>query len=163
MKKLLTAILLLTGLGLSGQNYWIRNGENISYSSDNVGVGTNAQPNYRLAVEGIVRAREAHLNSDNWPDYVFDQQYPLPTLEDVQQHIATHGHLINIPSAEEVAQEGVTLLKMNKLLLEKVEELTRYILIHDQKRQELEKRIALLKKKRRKNNTSEAAITEHKD
>lgn len=151
MKKVLTTILLFAGLGLSAQNYWTANGESISYSSNNVGVGTKAQPNYRLAVEGIVRAREAHLNTDNWPDYVFEQQYPLPTLAEVQKHIDTYGHLMNIPSAKEVAQEGITLLKMNKLLLQKVEELTRYILIHDQKRRELETRLATLKKQRRKN------------
>ncbi|WP_430906178.1 hypothetical protein [Maribacter sp. 2-571] len=147
MKKLSTIFFLLIGIGLSAQEYWTANGESISYVSDNVGIGTSAQPDYRLAVGGIVRAREAHLNSDNWPDFVFRPEYQLPSLEDVALHIQRNGHLPDIPSAAEVAEQGVPLEEMNRLLLQKVEELTRYILIHDQKRRQIQDRIALVKAK----------------
>ena len=64
---------------------------------------------------------------------VFDTDYNLPTLEEVEKHIEKNGHLINIPSATEVEANGIELGKMNKLLLEKIEELTLYIIELDKK------------------------------
>lgn len=79
-----------------------------------------------------------------WPDYVFAKKYKLPTLQEVENQIKTNGHLVNIPSAIEVENNGVLLGEMNKKLLEKVEELTLYII-------QMNKEIELLKKKIKNN------------
>lgn len=92
-----------------------------------VGIGTRT-PDSKLAVNGDIHAQEVKVDLVGWPDYVFTKDYPLPTLEEVEQHIYKKGHLINMPSAEEVEENGVQLGEMNKLLLEKIEELTLYTL-----------------------------------
>ncbi|KAB5483626.1 hypothetical protein [Flagellimonas hadalis] len=93
-----------------------------------VGIGTLDTGNHRLAVEGTIGAREIKVEVGTWSDYVFKDGYNLPTLEEVERHIKEKGHLINIPSAQEVEENGVELGEMNKLLLEKIEELTLYVL-----------------------------------
>lgn len=97
-----------------------------SYDGE-VGIGTSSVPTgYKLAVEGKVRAREIRVDQDAWPDYVFAGDYLLPTLEEIQNYIEEKGHLPNIPSAEEVEANGLELGMMNKLLLEKIEQLMLY-------------------------------------
>ncbi len=107
---------------------WVSMGNNINYTAGNVGIGTNALTNYGLAVDNKIRAREIRVDNDNWADYVFKKDYNLLTLEEVQKHIQEKGHLPNIPSAKEVEVNGIELGEMNKLLLEKIEELTLYVI-----------------------------------
>lgn len=84
---------------------------------------------YKLAVEGKVIAREFRATqAPGWPDYVFDPSYALMDLQTLEQYIQTHKHLPDIPTAIEVANEGIELAAMNTLLLKKVEELTLYII-----------------------------------
>lgn len=109
----------------------------------NVGIGTLNPDGWKLAVEGKIRAREIRVDNDAWPDYVFTNGYDLLTLEDVRKFIQQHGHLPNVPTAKEVESEGVELGEINKVLLEKVEELTLYIL-------QIEERIQTLKEKKTK-------------
>ena len=93
-----------------------------------VSIGTTQrQIGYKLAVNGKIKAKEIKVET-GWADYVFKEDYDLPTLEQVENHIKEKGHLINIPSAKEVEENGVQLGEMNKLLLEKIEELTLYTL-----------------------------------
>ena len=94
-------------------------------SKGNVGIGTSDPANYKLAVNGKIRAKEIKVET-GWADYVFKENYDLPTLEEVAHHIKEKGHLIHIPSAKEVEENGIQLGEMNKLLLEKIEELTLY-------------------------------------
>lgn len=82
----------------------------------------------QLDNNGLLRAREIRVDETNWPDYVFQDDYGLRTLEDVQAYILNHGHLPNVPSAEVVEKEGVNLGEMNKILIEKTEELTLYVI-----------------------------------
>ena len=103
-----------------------------------IGIGTTTLDGYQLAVKGKIRAEEIKVDT-GWADYVFEEGYDLPTLEEVEQHIKEKGHLINIPSAKEVAENGVQLGEINKLLLEKIEELTLYILIQDKQIQKLQR------------------------
>ena len=85
----------------------------------------------------------------NWPDYVFKDAYNLPALEDVEQHIKEKGHLKDIPSAEEVKEEGFFLGDMNSKLLQKIEELTLYT-IEQQKEIDIQNNeIEKLKKEKR--------------
>lgn len=97
----------------------------------NIGIGTNSftdgSDTYRLSVNGSVRANRVRVYT-TWADYVFENDYKLPTLNEVEDHINKKGHLIDIPSAKEVEANGIELGEMNKLLLQKVEELTLYII-----------------------------------
>lgn len=112
----------------------------------NVGIGTSDPGSWKLAVKGKIRAEEIKVET-GWADYVFKEDYDLPTLEEVEKHIQEKGHLINIPSAKEVEENGVELGKMNKLLLEKIEELTLYTLQQQQEINTYKKGITLLTEK----------------
>lgn len=115
--------------GGSGSAVWSEAGSIASYTGD-VAVGTTTVPNgYRMAIDGKLITEEVKVQlSGNWPDYVFTKDYDLLSLEAVQRHILEKGHLPNIPSAEEVNSNGIEVGEMNRLLLEKIEELTLYIL-----------------------------------
>lgn len=107
----------------------------------NVGVGTTAPGTFKLAVEGKVGAREFRVTSVNpWPDYVFHNNYQLKNLYSLEAYIRQNNHLPNIPSAQEVKQNGIELGQMNAKLLEKIEELTLYIIELNKKIDVLEKR-----------------------
>ncbi len=93
----------------------------------NVGIGTTT-PTEKLAVNGKIRAREIKVENANWPDFVFAKSYMLPTLKETEKHIKEKGHLPGIPSATEVKANGVDLGEMNAKLLQKIEELTLYVI-----------------------------------
>lgn len=95
---------------------------------------------------GLILAREMKLNQ-TWADYVFEKQYPLMPLNEVEQFILNNKHLPNVPSAKEVEENGITVNETNKLLLEKVEELTLYLIEQDKKIKVLEQQIDVLIKK----------------
>ena len=88
-----------------------------------VGIGTDT-PRERLSVNGKIRAQELKIEVANWPDYVFERDYQLPTLEQTENHIKEKGHLPGISSAAEVKAEGIEVGEMNAKLLKKIEELT---------------------------------------
>lgn len=117
---------------------WLSTNNTDAFILNSVGIGTNPISNYKLAVDGKIRSREVKVDNDNWADYVFFKDYKLPTLQEVEQHIQEKGHLINIPSAAEVEANGIELGEMNKLLLEKIEELTLYVIEQEKRIQSLE-------------------------
>jgi hypothetical protein len=92
-----------------------------------LGLGT-LNPTERLSVNGNIRAKELKIEAANWPDYVFERDYQLPTLEQTEKHIQEKGHLPGIPSAAEVKAEGIEVGEMNAKLLKKIEELTLYLI-----------------------------------
>jgi len=98
----------------------------------NIGIGT-LTPNEKLSVNGKIRAHEIKVETTNWPDYVFEEGYKVGKLEELESYIKTNKHLPEMPSAKEVAANGVELGEMNKLLLKKQEELT--LLLIDQHKQ----------------------------
>ena len=111
----------------------------LTYRHDGgVGIGTNNPGVYKLAVNGTIRAKEIVIET-GWADFVFESDYHLPTLEEVENHIKEKGHLKDIPSAKEVAEKGIGLGEMDAKLLQKIEELTLYTI-------EQEKEIDQLKK-----------------
>ncbi len=122
---------------------WIGNG--------NVGIGT-ATPDEKLAVKGKIRAQEIKVEATNWPDYVFENGYSLPTLEETAQFIAENGHLPEIPKASAIEADGLSLGEMNKLLLKKIEELTLHLISKDQKERTLEQRIEQLERTQKDQN-----------
>ena len=94
-------------------------------TNGNVGIGTT-NPQAMLAVNGPIHAKEIKVMTSGWSDFVFEKDYRLPSLEEVEDHIEDKGHLPDIPSEAEVMEKGITLGDMNSKLLQKIEELTLY-------------------------------------
>ncbi|AOW20092.1 fibronectin type III domain-containing protein [Urechidicola croceus] len=108
------------------------------FANGNVGIGINPQAGYSLAVAGNIIAEEVRVAlQGNWPDYVFEKNYNLPSLLEVENYINKHGHLENIPSAYDTKTNGISVGEMNAKLLRKVEELTLYIIQQEKKINEL--------------------------
>jgi len=107
-------------------------------SQGNLGIGT-ATPNnnYRLSVAGAIRAEEVVVET-GWADFVFEDDYQLRSLPEVKNYIAEHGHLPDVPSAKEVQSEGVSLGETQTILLQKIEELTLYVIELEEKMKTLE-------------------------
>ena len=102
---------------------------NIFCDGENVGIGTDNTQGYKLAIAGKTITEEIKVSLvQNWPDYVFENHYHLRSLEEVEQHINEKGHLPEIPSEEEVYNDGIELGQMNAKLLQKIEELTLYLI-----------------------------------
>jgi len=98
----------------------------------NVGIGTSNPDTYKLAVNGSVRAKEVVVET-GWADFVFENDYELRTLEEVESFIKENGHLPEVPSANVVQEEGVKVGEAQTMLLQKIEELTLYTI--DQQKQ----------------------------
>ncbi|MBT8181673.1 MAG: hypothetical protein KJO53_08800 [Eudoraea sp.] len=106
----------------------------------NVGIGTTNTQGHRLAVAGSIVAEEIRVElQSNWPDYVFENGYDLPTLEDIQETIKTNGRLPGIPSASEVEINGILVGDMISKLLQKIEELTLYTIEQENRLNKLER------------------------
>ncbi|MCX2491846.1 hypothetical protein OQX63_00075 [Pedobacter sp. PF22-3] len=97
------------------------------FNAARVGIGT-INPQEMLSVNGNIRAREIKVEAANWPDYVFEKEYILPTLKETKCYIEQHGHLPDMPSAKVVAKEGQNLGEIQAKLLKKVEELTLHLI-----------------------------------
>ncbi|APD06858.1 hypothetical protein UJ101_01339 [Flavobacteriaceae bacterium UJ101] len=91
-------------------------------------VNTDTLPDgYQVAVKGEMIIEGIMIKDfTSWPDYVFEENYPLKDLKVLEKEIQHLGHLPNVPSAKKVLKEGVDLGDMNVILLEKIEELTLY-------------------------------------
>jgi hypothetical protein len=96
---------------------------------ERVSIGNNFSSNlsYRLAVDGTIKAREVVVEN-NWSDFVFADDYNLRSLEEVESFIKAHKHLPDIPSEKEVQANGVSLGDTQAKLLQKIEELTLYVI-----------------------------------
>jgi hypothetical protein len=108
-----------------------------------IGKGLSSGPHvndYTLAVPGKLVAKEIYVTLTGWADYVFDDNYKLMPLDALNEYITNNNHLPNVPTTEEVLTNGNNAGETDRILLEKVEELTLYIL-------QLEKRIKELEKK----------------
>jgi len=97
-----------------------------------LGIGTTNPGSWKLAVNGKIRAKEIKVET-GWSDFVFFDDYKLPTLREVENHIKENGHLKDIPSAKEVEENGVFLGEMDSKLLQKIEELTLYTIQQEKK------------------------------
>lgn len=92
----------------------------------NVGIGADYPgTTHRLSVSGSIRAKEVVVES-NWADYVFEPEYKLPALSEVERHIRSHGRLPGIPSAEDVQANGLSISESQTAMMTKIEELTLY-------------------------------------
>ena len=106
---------------------------------------------YKLAVHGKILATSLEIYKKGgapWPDYVFNPDYKLLSLPDLKAFIQSHKHLPGIPTDKEISQKPVDLLELQTKILQKVEELTLYILQLEEKNKTLESEIKNLKAKK---------------
>lgn len=136
------------------------------YLSDKaVGIGTNliSNPNnYKLAVDGTIGAKEVvvETTSTTWPDYVFDGNYQLMPLPELNTYLKKYKHLPEIPTADEIEETGQSLGEMNTLLLKKIEELTLYVIQLEGKSNFLEKEKEAMKYREQEQNELLRQLTE---
>jgi hypothetical protein len=116
--------------GVPVGNQWTASGANLNFTSGMVSIGTTTAPaGYKLAVGGKIVAEELIVKlQSTWPDFVFEKDYPLPSLENVEKFIAENKHLPGIPSASSIEKQGLAVGEMEAKLLQKVEELTLYVI-----------------------------------
>lgn len=127
-----------------GGNYYM-----LLKDNGKVGIGTENTPNtigasnisaYLLYVKGGILTDELRV-ATGWADYVFEDNYNLKSLSEVESFIEANGHLPNVPSAKQVEIEGISVGEMTKIQQEKIEELTLYIIELNKKLQILEAKI----------------------
>jgi hypothetical protein len=152
--------------GTDTRTYWERDPYNdiqswgtgnkvyMSLKSGNLGLGTEETGSHKLAVEGSIGAREIQVEASGWSDFVFENEYKLMSLEETEQFIIKNKHLPDIPKESEVLEKGINLGEMDAKLLQKIEELTLYVIeqnklnqIQQDRIQQLENEISSLKKK----------------
>lgn len=115
-------------------------------NSGNFGIGTT-NPKNKLDVKGTIHSQEVKVDMLNWSDHVFKNEYNLPTLIEVEKHINENGHLKDIPSEKEVLKNGINLGEMDAKLLQKIEELTLYIIDLNKKIEQQNQELNLMKEK----------------
>lgn len=101
---------------------------------------------YALDVNGTIRAKEIKVEA-NWADFVFKEDYSLRNLTEVEEFIIENGHLPDIPTEKEVKAEGISLGEMNSKLLQKIEELTIYVIEKDKEVKDLRERMSKLEQR----------------
>ena len=120
--------------GLTVNNSMYVNGSDGNYFNGSVAIGAKVDNNYKLAVNGpAIFTKAVVRNYADWPDYVFDPAYKLPSLPSLESYIKEHRHLPGIPTAAEVEASGIDLGSNQAALLQKTEELTLYIIDQDKK------------------------------
>ncbi|MGL5233774.1 MAG: hypothetical protein ACRC8Z_03325 [Empedobacter falsenii] len=128
----------------------------LANNNGNVGIGTN-NPDAKLAVKGNIHAQEVKVDLAVPADYVFQKYYTgksslnstyqFKSLEEIKSYTEQNHHLPDLPSAKEIQENGLKLGEMNNLLLQKIEELTLYLIEQNEKIDQLTKEIKLLKQK----------------
>jgi hypothetical protein len=107
----------------------------------NVGIGT-INPDSKLTVNGTIHSTEVKVDLNiPAPDYVFETNYKLKSLQEVETYVKENSHLPEIPSAKEFEKNGIQLAEMNMALLKKIEELTLYIIQMKKKKKQSQTRL----------------------
>lgn len=115
-----------------------------------LGIGTTSATDgtdtFNLSVKGKMRAEEVKVYT-TWADYVFNDDYQLPSLDEVENHIKEKGHLINMPSGQDIEEKGLFVGEITKIQQEKIEELTLYLIQQKKEIDELKLQVKLLLEK----------------
>lgn len=119
-------------------------------SNGNVGIGTTTTTiATALSVNGTIESKEINVQatSTSWPDYVFMETYKLWSLEEVEKYTQKHKHLPGVPSQDEVAKNGISLGEISSIQMEKIEELTLYVIALQKQNMDLNDRLRLLEER----------------
>lgn len=119
-------------------------GSMIITNEGRIGIGKSPNPIYYLDVNGKIRANEIVVNTTG-ADFVFDKDYKLKSLNEVETFIKENKHLPDMPSAKDMQEDGMSVSEINTKLLQKVEELTLYIIEQNKQFENLKIKIAELK------------------
>ena len=101
----------------------------------------------KLDINGTIRSKEVKIEASEWSDFVFGEDYKLPALSEVESHIKKHKHLPDIPSEKQVIEEGVNVVEMQAKLLQKIEELTLYVIDLKKENESIKQELKELKRK----------------
>jgi len=112
----------------------------------NVGIGISNHPTIKLDVNGTIRSQEIKVCLNQGCDFVFEEDYRLMSLEELDSFIKTNKHLPDVAPAAIMEDEGINVSEMSAKLLQKIEELTLYILQQEKKMADLQNQINELKK-----------------
>ncbi|MEY4875347.1 MAG: hypothetical protein RL708_496 [Bacteroidota bacterium] len=111
-----------------------------SDADGNIGLSTNPNTGFKLSVNGEIRAKGVTVET-GWSDFVFDKDYKLMSITQLENYINQNHHLPQIPSAAQVAEHGIELGSMESKLLQKIEELTLYMVQQQKEIEELKKQV----------------------
>jgi len=139
----MTILMGVSTLFVYGQNQDVEVGSNLLILGK---MGVDYYPANKLDVNGTVRTKEVRVNTWDWPDFVFDKEYKLLSLAEVEAYIETQGHLPGIPSTADATTNGVDLMEINAKLLQKVEELTLYVIEQNKELNKQEDELLFLNK-----------------
>jgi hypothetical protein len=130
----------------SGQNEYAPDGG--LYVANELLVNTSTiATGFMVSVNGKIMCEELRvMDLSTWPDYVFSSDYDLPTLEEVEAHIEAESHLPGVPDACTVEEEGIMIGEMQRVMMEKIEELTLYMIDMNKQNKEQQKQIDQLKR-----------------
>ena len=117
-----------SGININGGKFIASNAGDITGTRLFIKDKLNGALNFKVTDKGYVYAREIEVTTSTFPDYVFEKDYNLMPLDELKKYIDKNKHLPGVPSAETVIEENLKLKEMNLLLLEKVEELTLYLI-----------------------------------
>lgn len=137
----------ITFLQYVGNNTWI---ERMSLDDQGVfrigaGRSTSCGVGCKFAVNGTIATTEVKVAGvGSWPDYVFKPEYSLRSLDEVESFVKTNGHLPDMPSADNVEKSGLNLGEMNAKLLQKIEELTLYMIEMKNENERLSEEVSVL-------------------
>jgi hypothetical protein len=132
-----------TALGLWNNGAW----RLIADNNGNIGIGTLV-PTQKLTVNGTIYGKEVKVDLNvPGPDYVFEKDYKLPSLDEIKSYIDQHKHLPEVPSAKDMEKNGINVSEMNMILLKKVEELTLMMIKQNELIENQNKRIHALEMK----------------
>ncbi|MEO9802545.1 MAG: hypothetical protein ABJF04_04820 [Reichenbachiella sp.] len=123
----------------------IGNPDMVITPNGSIGIGTTATGSHKLAVDGSIGAREIKVEMTLWEDRVFREEYELRSLEETEKFISNNFHLPEIPSESDVIENGINLGQMNAKLLQKIEELTLYLIEQNKRLDAQQKEIEELK------------------
>ena len=126
------------------------NGEEtfVVYGDGRSAIGSSyVAPGYKLAVNGKIITEEVVVQlRSNWPDYVFEKSYKLKSLSEIEDFIQQNNHLENIPTASEIEKNGVSIGSLVSKQMEKIEELTLYLIQQQKQIEALQKEVKSLQK-----------------
>ncbi len=111
-------------------------------------VSNNTQKTFVVEASGLTRARKIKVDADVWADYVFEEDYRLMPLAEVENFVKEHKHLPSIPSEKAMMEEGIDVAEMNVKMMEKIEELTLYLIAQNKELEKLKAELETIKQQK---------------